>query len=94
MSGVTVCPLSRCVYTYMRYDYLRQKQSSPASSADDRSLTVSAFTASAGSLLADQDTWLAFFIVLVVLGVILLLLIAILFKRLRIAIEVIEEASK
>ena len=55
---------------------------------------MTAFTASAGSLLADKDTWLGFFITLIVLGVILLLLIVILFKRLRIAIEVIEEASK
>ncbi|XP_043225638.1 choline transporter-like protein 4 isoform X2 [Amphibalanus amphitrite] len=83
-----------CVYTYLRYDYLRQEQSAPPSAGDERALTVRAFTANAGSLLADKDTWLAFFIVLVVLGVILLLLIAILFKRLRIAIEVIEEASK
>ena len=87
-------PPLRCVYTYMRYDNLRRKETAPASDADDRALTVSAFTDNAGSLLADKDTWLAFFIVLIILGVILLLLIAILFKRLRIAIEVIEEASK
>ncbi|XP_037082789.1 choline transporter-like protein 4 isoform X2 [Pollicipes pollicipes] len=82
-----------CVYTYLRYDRLKDTETNQPTD-NSKAMTVNAFTSSASSLLQQKNTWLAFFICLVVLGVILLLLIIILFKRLRIAIEVIEEASK
>nr|XP_039269182.1 choline transporter-like protein 2 isoform X1 [Styela clava] len=60
----------------------------------DRSVIAIGFTSDLNQYLALQDTWLAFFIILCILGGVFLLLVIFLRKRILIAIQIIKSASK
>ncbi|XP_037084148.1 choline transporter-like 2 [Pollicipes pollicipes] len=87
--GTLAALVCGCVYTFIRY---RQLSGVPGSDAKINPLD--AFTKGFDSFLQLRQTWLIFFIVLCVLCVILLLVVLILCKRLRVAIEVIDQASR
>lgn len=77
-----------CGYTYVQYDALKKAENGQSSAA------LQKFSNSFGGILQSKNTWLTFFIILCVVLGILLLLVLVLCKRLRIAVEVIAEASK
>ncbi|KAF0302147.1 Choline transporter-like protein 2 [Amphibalanus amphitrite] len=78
-----------CVYTFIRW-----RQLADVPGADKKINPLDAFTKGFDSFLELQQTWLIFFIILCVLATILLLVVLILCKRLRVAIEVIDHASR
>ena len=78
-----------CVYTFIKW-----KELADVPGADEKINPLDAFTKGFDSFLELRQTWLIFFIILCVLAAILLLVVLILCKRLRVAIEVIDQASR
>lgn len=72
----------------------RWRQLAGVEGADAKINPLDAFTKGFDSFLHLRMTWLIFFIILCVLAVIFLIVVLILCKRLRIAIEVIDQASR
>ena len=76
------------------YTFIRWKRLADVPGADQKINPLDAFTKGFDSFLELRMTWMIFFVILCVLSVILLLVVLILCKRLRVAIEVIDQASR
>lgn len=87
--GSVAAVVCGCVYTFLRWRKLAD-----VPGAEEKINPLDAFTKGFDSFLELRQTWMIFFIILCVLGVILLLVVVILCKRLRVAIEVIDQASR